>query len=199
MGFMASLIEARIEQITDWRKKADLELADALIELAKKTPYFHLKDKESGEIYMERYWLKQPPEGTAGNSIRIHHTMRSDFDRALHDHPWPSTSIILKGGYYEILPKDQQQPAANDAVDFVRVWRSPGDVVARDASHRHRLEIVPGTTCWSMFIVGEWEKDWGFYDKEEGFVYWRKYLDDWTTVTASDSKTGAQPATQCTI
>jgi len=164
-----------------------LDLADALIAKAKQTPYFHLRDKESGEIYMERYWLRQADE-KGGNGIRIHHTMRSDFDRALHDHPWPSTSIILKGSYYEILPVDQGQPPGADSVSFVRVLRQPGDVISRSANHRHRLEIEPGTSCWSMFIVGEWEKDWGFYDKEEGFVYWRKYLDDWTTVTASDKK-----------
>ncbi|HXQ36258.1 MAG TPA: hypothetical protein VN843_19760 [Anaerolineales bacterium] len=165
-----------------------LDLADKLIQKAKETPYFHLRDKDSGEIYMERYWLKQPDEN-GGNAIRVHHTMRSDFDRALHDHPWPSTSIILKGGFYEILPEDQKQDASLDANRYLRIWRGPGDVVSRSASDRHRLEIPDGQTCWSMFIVGEWEKDWGFYDKEEGFVYWRKYLDDWTTITASDKQT----------
>jgi hypothetical protein len=182
------LAAKHIEIRDKWKNLTDqFHFTDRLIEKAKETPYFHLKDKESGEIYMERYWLKQP-DASGGNSIRIHHTMRSDFDRALHDHPWPSTSIVLKGGYFEILPKDQGQDSSKDSTDFQRVWRSAGDVVSRAAHDRHRLEIVPGTSCWSMFIVGTWEKDWGFYDKEEGFVYWRKYLDDWTTITASDSK-----------
>ncbi len=164
-------------------------LADTLIVAAKQHPYFHLKDGESGEIYMERYWLT-PFDASADQNIRIHHTMRSDTDRALHDHPWPSTSIILKGGFYEVLPKDQKQSPSLDETEFVKLWRKPGDVVRRSANDRHRLIIPPGGSCWTMFIMGKQEKDWGFYDKEKGYVYWRDYLNDYSTVTASDNKTG---------
>lgn len=178
-----------VEKLTDWKCTATSEgLADALIAKAKENPYFHLTDRETGEVYMERYWLRKPDE-KGGNGIRIHHTMRSDMDRALHDHPWPSTSIILKGGFFEILPRNQGQNPSMDAVEFDRIWRAPGDVVSRSASDRHRLEIPDGQSCWTMFVMGEWEKDWGFYDVENHFVYWREYLNDYTTVTASDSKT----------
>lgn len=34
--------------------------------------------------------------------IYLHKFMRSDEDRALHDHPWSFLSIILRGGYFEI-------------------------------------------------------------------------------------------------
>lgn len=161
--------------------------ADELIEKAKKTPYFHLYDKDTGDLYMERYWLESPEEGRKQTS-RIHKIMRSDDARALHDHPWPSVSKLLKGGYWEIQPMHEDQDPAFDAEYFTRTWRKPGDVVVRQAHSRHRLEVPEGGYAWSLFMMGEWEKDWGFYDADKKFIYWRDYLNDYTTVTSSDNK-----------
>lgn len=150
---------------------------DKLIADAKQNPYFHL------EGYMERYWLY--PFNEKGTNIRIHHILRSDDDRHLHDHPWPSTSIILKGGYFEILPIDQNQDPTLDDEHRVRIWRGPGDVVTRAANSRHALELPEGQTAWSMFIMGEYEQKWGFYTSE-GKIYWRDYLGDYETETSTD-------------
>lgn len=158
-------------------KVTNMNVLDNLVEQAKKNPYFHL------DGYMERYWLY--PFQNDGMNIRIHHVLSSDKDRHHHDHPWPSTSIILQTGYWEIMPKDQEQDPSLDATEFVRIWRAPGDVVTRKATDRHSLELEPGTTAWSMFIMGPLEQKWGFYT-EEGKVYWRDYLNDYTTKTASD-------------
>jgi hypothetical protein len=49
--------------------------------------------------YMRR-WIFQTPWGT----IHLHHILRSDGDRAFHDHPWNFTSILLSGGYTELRP-----------------------------------------------------------------------------------------------
>lgn len=153
-------------------------MVEQLIEQAKKNPYFHL------EGYMERYWLIPFNEENSTN-IRIHHILTSDTDRHLHDHPWPSTSIILKGGYWEVMPKDQNQDPALDATDRIRVWRAPGDVITREANHRHSIELPKGQTSWSMFLMGKYENKWGFYT-DEGKVYWREYLNDYTTETAGN-------------
>ena len=161
------------------------KLTKQIIETAKQTPYFHLKDSDTGEIYMERYWLK-PFEEKGNNNIRIHHIMRSDSDRALHDHPWPSTSIILAGGYWEIEPEDQEQDPRADAYAFTRTWKGPGAVTHRSAGDRHRLEVEPGTSAWTMFIMGAYERRWGFHDPDQGFVYWRDYLGDYATSTTTD-------------
>jgi hypothetical protein len=159
-------------------------LAERLIEQAKQNPYYHL------EGYMERYWL-YPFSKDNKTNIRIHRILSSDDDRHLHDHPWASTSIILKGGYWEVMPKDplQHPYLDSDEKNLVKVWRREGDVVIRKANSRHRLILPEGTTTWSMFIMGEKDQSWGFYT-EEGKIYWRDYLNDYTTITASDEAVG---------
>lgn len=158
--------------------------ADEIIDKAKQTPYFHLYDKNTGELYMERYWLERGDD----YQVRIHKIMRSDDARALHDHPWPSTSHLLKGGYWEIQPLHEDQDPEFDSEYYTRTWRKPGDIVVRQAHSRHRLEVPEGGHAWSLFTMGKIEKDWGFYDADKKFVYWRDYLNDYTTITSSDSK-----------
>lgn len=155
--------------------------AQALIQTSRETPYFHL------EGYMERFWIQVPPgmmntsdtsdRWKTGHGARIHHILRSDDDRHLHDHPWSSTSIVLIGGYLEVMPTDpHQEPAADEKPGgTVAVWRSPGDVVHRDATSRHRLIIPANTTAWSLFLMGDYEQGWGFYTPN-GKVPWREYL-----------------------
>lgn len=155
--------------------------ADSIIALAKRTPYTHLPG------YMNRYWLKPFNKDDSVN-IRVHEILSSDEERHMHDHPWDSTSIILKGGYWEVMPTHQHQHPVFDDVNFIRVWRKPGDVISRKATDRHRIEIPKGKSAWSMFIVGGQEQKWGFYT-EEGLVYWRDYLKDYTSETSSDPLT----------
>lgn len=152
-------------------------MLEQLIEQAKQTPYFHL------DGYMERYWLYPFQEGRV--NTRIHHILRSDSDRHFHDHPWPSTSVILKGGYWEILPLDQNQPPELDEEFRKYHWRAEGDIITREAKHRHAIELPKGQTAWSMFIMGNMEQQWGFY-LPEGKQYWREYLNDYTTSTMTD-------------
>ena len=150
-------------------------LVDRIIARAKRTPYFDLNG------YMERYWLRQPvgfaenDRSRTGIGARVHRILRSDSERHLHDHPWPSISIILRGGYWEILPAMQAQHPSLDQYCWRRVWRGPGSIVFRRAHHRHRIEIPDDTDSWSLFVMGRYTKQWGFYTND-GFVYWRTYL-----------------------
>lgn len=155
--------------------------ARGLIDASKATPYFHL------EGYMERFWIQMPPglqepDATSdrwktGNGARIHHILRSDNDRHLHDHPWPSTSLILFEGYLEVLPKDQRQDPRldSDPEHQIVIPRAPGDVIHRAAGDRHRLIVNRGRTAWTLFMIGDYEQGWGFYTPE-GKVPWREYL-----------------------
>ena len=53
-----------------------------------------------GSPAMVRYRLLD----TRWGGLYVHHFLRSDQDRDLHDHPWHFTSLILWGGYVEELP-----------------------------------------------------------------------------------------------
>jgi hypothetical protein len=50
------------------------------------------------EPYMLRWWVI--PRNRFFN-IYLHHFLRSDEDRALHDHPWLNCSWLLDGRYTE--------------------------------------------------------------------------------------------------
>jgi hypothetical protein len=104
-------------------------------------------------------------------AIRIHHTLSSDYDRHLHDHPWPSMSVILRGRYLEVMPRHTGQGTTYDQLPggTLRVIRRPGDFVLRSSTDRHRLEIANGESCWSMFAIGPKRREWGFHT-EDGWV-----------------------------
>jgi len=100
--------------------------------------------------YLNRWWII--PRNRFLN-IYLHEILRSDDDRALHDHPWWSLSICLHGGMCEHLPGG-----------VVRIVH-PGDVILRSARAAHRLEIG-GARCITVFITGPRIREWGFYCPE---------------------------------
>src|ERR1700761_649655 len=53
---------------------------------------------KAGDTYMRRWWVI--PRNRFFN-IYLHNFLRSDDDRALHDHPWVNMSILLWGRYIE--------------------------------------------------------------------------------------------------
>lgn len=121
--------------------------------------------------YLLRWWII--PRNRFFN-IYLHKVLRSDDDRALHDHPWWNVSIILKGGYYEhkIYPNGSYGVA----------WRKPGQIIVRKPKQAHRLQLenewswlggglVP---CWSLFITGPRVREWGFLCAK-GWTHWRKF------------------------
>lgn len=130
--------------------------------------------------YMERYWLTPDPKTDPEQKIsaRLHHLISSDRDEALHCHPFQNISLIQAGGAWEITPKSQDQPPSMDSTHFNKVWLSPGMAVYRKATDRHRLLLEDGGDMWSIFVIGPWERDWGFWTPE-GWVFWREYLNQW--------------------
>lgn len=148
------------------------DLIQHLLEQAR--PYSTLGDP--ADIYMERFWLKEFSKGRP-LSMRLHHIRRSDSDRAFHDHPWENISIILSGEMTEVVPLDQSQSCMLDQTKYSRFIRRPGDVIARKATDRHRLIIPEGSSVYTLFIMGAYEQQWGFYDVHFGRkIPWREYL-----------------------
>lgn len=122
-----------------------------------------IESETPGNPLMIRYILFR----VASWGIYVHHFLRSDHDRALHDHPWPFLAIILKGGYREI--HDHTIEGAE-----IEERRRPGQVLLRPAEWRHRVVLDPGTTSWSLVIVGRRVRHWGFFTPQ-GWCWWRKY------------------------
>src|SRR5438309_7455387 len=56
---------------------------------------------EAENPYMRRWWVVPRNEGC---NVYLHEILRGDDDRALHDHPWDNTSMLLDGGYTEVTP-----------------------------------------------------------------------------------------------
>lgn len=115
--------------------------------------------------YLIRWWLRRDREN---GCEYLHKVMRDDDDRALHDHPWDSTSIILSGKLREVLPG----PVAGGKHDS-RIL-TPGSITSRKATDAHRLEIVQGPV-WTLFITGPMVRDWGFHCPN-GWVPWWEFV-----------------------
>ena len=107
-------------------------------------------------------------------NIYVHKFLRDDDPRALHDHPWWFISLILKGGYYEVVP-DPVVPKAE-----IVYTRQAGSLAFRKATHKHRVvmlrsqqgyEMLP---CWTLVITGRKVRSWGFWCPQ-GFVNWKEF------------------------
>jgi hypothetical protein len=114
--------------------------------------------------YLRRWWLI--PRNRLFN-VYLHQFMRSDDDRALHDHPWMNCSVLLRGCYVE---------HTIDAGGINRrSFRMAGDVVVRRSGRMaHRVELVDGP-CWTVFITGPRYREWGFHCPEQGWVHWKRF------------------------
>lgn len=99
--------------------------------------------------------------------IYLHKFMRSDYDRALHDHPWPFISVILKQGYWE--EHDQTRDGRKTLE-----WRRPGSVLLRPGQWRHRVVLSDNKPSWSLILVGRRFKAWGFF-LPTGWCWWRQH------------------------
>lgn len=108
--------------------------------------------------YLLRWWLL--PRNRWFN-IYLHKILRDDDDRALHDHPWSSVSIVLRGSYREVTPSGTRRYEA-------------GSVIFRTATLPHRLEVVDGPV-WTLFITGRRIREWGFHCPR-GWVPWKQFV-----------------------
>lgn len=117
---------------------------------------------QDDQIYLKRWWVI--PRNKRFN-IYLHQFLHSDDDRACHDHPWWSISIILtKGGYFEHL--------ANGGMKWFRSWRP----YFRSAKTAHRVELIrSGRPVWTIFITGPVVREWGFHCPN-GWVHWKKFV-----------------------
>lgn len=147
-------------------------------------PDFVIGGKETP--YLNRHFLV--PRNPFFN-VYVHQFLRSDDDRAHHDHPWLfNISWLIEGLYLE------HTITAGGAL--VRTLRKAGDWKFRWGKAPHRVELfrparAMGNSparpmgkeipCWTVFVTGPRVREWGFYCMERGWIHWKKF-------TAQDDK-----------
>ena len=129
-------------------------------------------DRIDNEPYLERYYLFLKDRGEHFPFyVFLHRFLKSDIDD-LHDHPWPYATLILKGGYYEWTP---QFGADGKKIGEIARWCGPGSFRFAKANSYHRIELDPSVECWTLFMPGAKQRDWGFMVKNQ-WVQWEQYL-----------------------
>lgn len=111
---------------------------------------------EDGRLYLERFSVVMTPAVT----VRIHHWLASDDQRAPHDHPWDNVTTVLAGHLVE---------HGHDRTDDLR----PGTIVTRRATEAHRIELV-SADAWTLFVTGPIVRRWGFHTAD-GWVHWEAW------------------------
>lgn len=117
-------------------------------------------DQMIGQRYMQRWHLLRKP---GIRNLYLHKYLGSDDDRALHDHPWASWSILLWGSLVEVTADGEK-----------RIW--PWLPKYRSAEYSHRL-ILTSRRALTLFYTGKKSREWGFHCPK-GWVHWTEFTDE---------------------
>ena len=100
----------------------------------------------------------------------LHKVLRSDDDRALHDHPWVNASFLLYGSYREHLQ--------DGSIKLRKPWRPwyPWRMYLRRPTKAHRVELIGGCPVWTLFLTGPRIRTWGFHCPQ-GWIPWREFVE----------------------
>lgn len=145
------------------RKWQHMSLWKSLRRMASLAPSVMIYGRHAEDgVYLRRWHLL--PRNPVFN-VYLHHFLRGDEDRALHDHPWHSVSILLRGRYDELTDNGKLHH---------RTSRWP---VFRRASVAHRIILPEGQTCWTLFITGPKIRAWGFLCPQ-GHIHNQEFLEN---------------------
>jgi hypothetical protein len=110
----------------------------------------------------------------------LHEIRGSDKDTykghlAYHDHPWPYTTVILTGGYWEHTPMiDHEGYIIGDSKKFY----GPGSILRRKPGHLHYLEMGDKGTTWTLFMRGKRVQEWGFRPfMSKDKIHWKEWVE----------------------
>ncbi len=110
-------------------------------------------------------------------SVFLHKFVRSDEDRALHDHPWSFVVIPIWRGYIE--HSDVENPLTGErSLVKHRVYPLISSRW-RQAEYRHRVELLTDQhgqllPSWSIFIHFKRRRLWGMWPSNV-FTAWNKW------------------------
>lgn len=159
-----------------WARLMTKIAAWLLLQADRRPPDFVIGGDE--RPYLRRWWIV--PRNRFFN-VYLHQFLRSDDDRALHDHPWLfNASWILMGEYLE-------HTIARGGI-HLRTARRTGDFTFRWGPAPHRVELltvahyVPTQPlnhkplpCWTLFITGPVVRTWGFHCPDQGWIPWQRF------------------------
>ena len=128
-------------------------------------------DRVENEPYLERYYIFLKERKRFPFNVFLHKFLKSDPDD-VHDHPWPYATLILKGGYWEWTPRFDDR--GNKITELVR-WCGPGSFRWARAKTYHRIELDPRVECWTLFMPGVKQREWGFLVRNQ-WIQWEEYL-----------------------
>lgn len=131
----------------------------------------------NGTLYLRRWYVRGV--GT-DHQVFLHHIVRPDEGRELHDHPFDFKTRILSGGYYE-----QHLEGATQAgiVTTVGQWCIGGFTFEHTAEYTHRIDkVLDGT--YTLVSAGPARRMWGFVASRRDSAWtcalmwlpWREYL-----------------------
>lgn len=110
-----------------------------------------------------------------GFQLCLHKWLRSDDDRALHDHSGDSISVILNHGYIEI---ERTQVVGSYGMTYrdATHFRRPFWPIFRKAETPHRVVLdFMSAPVWSLWFRWPPRRDWGFHCPK-GWRHWQEYV-----------------------
>lgn len=81
-------------------------------------------------------------------AIRLHHFIRSDDKRHMHDHGWSFITMVISGSYTDV------SSAGRDVLKRYSIRYRP-------AEHKHYVDVAPGG-CWTVLITGPMKENGDF-------------------------------------
>lgn len=113
--------------------------------------------------------------------VALHRIFKSDDDRALHDHRADNISIVLSGGYLELMRRPDTA--------LWGFWRRPGSIIFRRAETPHRIVIAHDRPVWTLWIRFPPRREWGFHCPK-GWRRWQDFCDEQDYSTTGVSTVG---------
>jgi hypothetical protein len=145
-------------------------LAKAAIKYSESRPHDFAVGGDNNPYMLRWWWI---PRNKWFN-VYIHKFLKDDDDRALHDHPWASLSILCQGAIrenYIYLTRGGQMMSA---------WRdllTGGLPLYRSSTFSHRIIVMPAENLpLTIFITGPKIREWGFHCLK-GWRHWKDYVD----------------------
>jgi len=111
--------------------------------------------------------------------IMVHALESPDSTRHLHNHPWPFLTVILRGGYDQLISPSLEHAVQAEQAEGTKhqvptkVMR-PGSFGWMTRRGFHAIARLHRYPTWTLFITGPRGGDWGFATAD-GFVEHDEY------------------------